>query len=42
MIDVACEFCGWDGQVTAEIVDQAQCLMCGEILVPQVNTVWGN
>jgi ribosomal protein S27E len=41
-IDVACEYCGWTGVVQTDIVDREQCLMCGEILVPQKNTLWGN
>lgn len=41
-IDVACEFCGWDGTVVADIVDEIQCPMCGEPVFPQANLAGGN
>lgn len=41
-IDVACEYCGWDGTVVADIVDEIQCPMCGEPVTPQANMSGGN
>lgn len=42
LIDYACEYCGYDGSVMADIVDEIQCPMCGEPVVPQANNAGGN
>ena len=42
MMDWACEFCGYTGSSMADIVDEIQCPMCGEPVVPQANLAGGN
>lgn len=41
-IDWACEYCGYTTSSWADIVDEIQCPMCGEPVVPQANNGGGN
>jgi rubrerythrin len=42
LIDWACEYCGYSSRSRADIVDEIQCPMCGEPVVPQANGAGGN
>lgn len=42
VIEWACECCGYSAATWTDIVDEIQCPMCGEPVVPQANGAGGN
>jgi rubrerythrin len=42
LIEWVCEYCGYGSSSWADIVDEIQCPMCGEPVVPVANGAAGN